>query len=62
MAGFVRDRAPCVPDHQLVVVPDTAEQGLVQQVPGYVLHHRGVSGEDRLCVDDLVLLANFFCL
>ena len=39
-----------------MIVADTAEEGLVEQVPGHVLHHRRVTREDRLRVDDLVLL------
>jgi hypothetical protein len=39
-----------------VIVADTAEEGLVEQVPGHVLHHRRVPREYRLRVDDLVLL------
>ena len=42
-----------VPDHELLVVGDGAEEGLVQQVPRHVLHHGGVAGEDRLGVDHL---------
>ena len=42
VAGPVGHRAPRVPDHQLLVIRHRAEQGLVQQVPGHVLHHSSV--------------------
>ena len=42
--------------HELLVVSHRAEQRLVQQVPGDVLHHRRVAREDGLGVDDLALL------
>ena len=42
-----------VPDHELLVVGDGAEEGLVEQVPRHVLHHRRVASEDRLGVDHL---------
>ena len=42
-----------VPDHELLVVGDGAEEGLVQQVPRHVLHHGRVPREDRLGVDHL---------
>ena len=45
-----------VPDPQLLVVRHQAEERLVEQVPGHVLNHARVPGEDRLGVDDLVLL------
>ena len=61
VAGFVGDGAPGVPDHELVVVAYAAEEGLVKQVPGHVLDHRSVPGEDGLSVDDFVLLEYFFC-
>ena len=47
---------PGVPDHELLVIADTAEEGLVEEVPGHVLHHRRVASEYRLRVDDLVFL------
>ena len=53
MAGLVVGGGPGVPDHELLVVGDGPEERLVQQVPGHVLHHRGVAGEDRLGVDHL---------
>ena len=34
---------PGVPDHQLLVVSHGAEQRLVQEMPGNVLHHSGVT-------------------
>ena len=56
VAGFVAVRGARVPDHQLVVIADTAEQALVQQVPGNVLHHGSVASEDSFSVDYFVLL------
>jgi len=42
--------------HELLVVGDGPKEGLVQQVPGDVFHHGGVTGEDRLRLYDLPLL------
>ena len=56
VAGPVGGGAPGVPDAQLLVVGHRAEEALVEEVPGHVLHHRRVPGENRLGVDDLVLL------
>ena len=47
------EEQPDVPDAQLVVVSHAAEERLVEQVPGHVLHHGGVAGEDALGVDHL---------
>ena len=55
MGGPVGDRAPGVPDHQLLVVSHGPKQGLVQQMPGHILHHCSVPSEDGLSVNDLVL-------
>ena len=43
MGWSVGDGRPGVPDHQLLVVSHGPEQGLVEQMPGDVLHHRGVT-------------------
>ena len=56
VAGLIGHSAPSVPDHELVVVADAAEQRLVQQVPSDVLHNGSVTGEDGFGVDDFVLL------
>ena len=47
------EEQPDVPDAQLVVVSHAAKERLVEQVPGHVLHHGGVAGEDALGVDHL---------
>ena len=47
-----------IPDHELLVVGDGAEEGLVQQMPRHVLHHGSVAGEDRLGVNHLELNGN----
>ena len=56
MARLIRNCAPCIPNHQLVIVANTTKQRLVQQMPGNVLHNGGVSCKDGFGVDDLVLL------
>ena len=56
VARLVTHGAPRIPNHQLVVVADASEEGLVKQMPGHVFHNGSVSGEDGLSVDDLVLL------
>ena len=47
------EEQPDVPDAELVIVSHAAKERLVKQVPGNVLHHGGVAGEDALGVDHL---------
>lgn len=42
--------------HELLVVCYRSKEGLVKQVPGHVLYHSSVTGEDGLSIDDLALL------
>ena len=56
--GTIGHRASGVPNHQLLIISHGPEQGLVQEMPGHVLNHGGVSGEDSLSVDNLVLLGS----
>ena len=44
--------------HEFLVVSHGAKEGLVQEVPGHVLHHRRVACEDGLGVHDLALLGH----
>ena len=50
-ANFPR---PDIPDAKLVVIGDAAKEGLMEQMPGDVLHHGGVPGEHALGVDHLM--------
>lgn len=45
-----------VPNHQLLIIGDGAEQRFVQQMPCDVFDDSSVSGEDVLCVDDTIFL------
>ena len=56
--GPIGHRASGVPNHQFLIIRHGPEQGLMQEMPGHVLNHRGVSGEDSLSVDNLVLLGS----
>ena len=51
MENFPR---PDIPDAKLVVIGDAAKEGLMEQMPGDILHHSGVPSEHALCVDHLV--------
>lgn len=42
--------------HELLVVCYGSKEGLVKQVPGHVLDHSGVTGEDGLGIHHLALL------
>jgi len=50
--------APCVPNHQLLVVRHRAEEALVQQMPGDVLDDSCVACEDGLGIDDAVFFGS----
>ena len=45
---------PDVPDAEFVVICDASKEGLVEQMPGNVLDHGGVSREHTLGIDHLI--------
>lgn len=55
---FARVVAPCVPNHQLLVVRHRAKEALVQQMPGDILNHGRVACENGLGIDDAVFFGS----
>lgn len=41
--------------HEFLVICYRSKEGLMKQVPGHILYHSGVAGEDGLSIDDLAL-------